>query len=158
MGGDLTDTVTKAQNKVNDVARKAAVSEWIKIAEASEYADHAALVASVSMARAILEKSSATDEELSDAAYNIAMFLRAQSSPAETESGADISTEPADTEPSESDPTDTTISEAPTEAPSASDTDVPEKGCRGCGSAVGMGAAAVAVVSAAIALKKEKED
>ena len=148
VGGDLAGTVAKAQDKVNDIAREAAVSEWIKTAEASEFATDKDLTAAVAAAKAVLAKAAPSDEELTEAAYTIIATLRALSAPDETTPDTEEPTQPAET-PTEA-PTATPDTVEPTE------TDAPKKGCR---SALGVGAAATAVATAAaVALKKKKED
>ena len=66
IGGDLAETVTKAQKKVNDVGREVAVAELIKTAEASEHAADETLATAVSAAKATLAKAAPSDEELTD--------------------------------------------------------------------------------------------
>lgn len=158
IGGDLTDTVTKAQRKVNDVAREVAVAELIKTAEASEHAADATLAAAVAAARAILDKPAPSDGELTDAAYAIAKALRGLSAPDETTSETAIPTEPDGTA---EDPAVTTATPDTAPAPAetndpASDTAEPAKG--GCASVAGAGIAAVTAAAAAVALKKKKEE
>ena len=146
VGGNLSDTVTKAQSKINDVAREAAVSEWIQTAEASKFASDATLTAAVAAAKAVLAKASPTNGELTEAAYAIIATL-------DTLNKLDAAESPTDTEET------TTPVEDPAEAPDTgtpteAETDTPKNGC---GSALGLGAAATAAM-AAVSLKKKKED
>ncbi len=159
IGGDLHTTVTKAQEKVNDVGRKAALMEMIKTVEASEYAANEALAVSVALARDVLEQPAPSDEDLIETAYTIAKLLRALANPAET-----TPDEPETPDaPVESDPTETENATSDTvpegdgsaEGTSPSETEAPKKGCR---SAVGLGAVTVAVATAAAAMKKKKEE
>ncbi|MBP3571723.1 MAG: DUF4091 domain-containing protein [Clostridia bacterium] len=159
VGGDLHTTVTQAQEKVNDVGRKAALTEMIKTAEASEFANHEALVVTVALARDVLEQPAPSDEDLTETAYTIAKLLHALANPAET-----TPDEPETPDaPVESDPTETENASSDTvpegdgsaEGTSPSETEAPKKGCR---SAVGLGAVTVAVATAAVAMKKKKED
>lgn len=159
VGGDLHITVTKAQEKVNDVGRKAALMEMIKTAEASEYAANEALAVSVALARDVLEQPAPSDEDLTETAYTIAKLLRAlanseETTPDEPETpDAPVESDPTEAENASSD----TVpeGEGSAEGTSPSETEAPKKGCR---SAVGLGAVTVAVATAAVAMKKKKEE
>jgi hypothetical protein len=149
IGGDLADTVTKAQGKVNDAGREAAVAELIKTAEASEHTASEALTAAVASAKAVMGKTSPTAEELREAAYAIAAALR-DTAPEETVPDTEAPTDPADN-PADEDPAASSDADTDTSA----ETDAPVR--KGCGSALGMGVAATAA-AAAVALKKKKEE
>lgn len=151
IGGNLTETVTKAQKKLNSVGREIAVSELIKTAEASAYASDETLTAAVKAARDVLASNYSVND-LTEAAYGIAKALRDLNNPADTRPDTEAPTKPAESLPVETASTDSDTAEAPTEP------DIPKKGC---GSALGMGAAAATVATAAAAavvLKKKKED
>ena len=168
VGGDLADTLTKAQNKINDVAREAAVSEWIKTAEASKFASDSTLIAAVAAAKAVLAKAAPSNEELTEAAYTIIATLDtlnkqdAAEVPSDTDAPADSAesdetpvesdtAEPA--EPAESASSDETIPESER----VSDTAELPSSDKGCASAAGAGALAVAAATVAV-LKKKKEE
>ena len=141
IGGDLTATVTKAQNKVNDLARKVAVLELVRAAEASEFAGDEGLTAAVAAARALLEKPSAKDEDLAEVAYGIALTLRTLSAPAETA--------PAETLP---DTTSATSLAETSPAETQGETPTPKGGC-----ASTMAAGTVGVLAATAVLTKTKK-
>ncbi len=159
IGGDLTATVTKAQKKVNDVGREVAVKELIKAAEASEFASDGILTAAVADARAVLEKPSPADSELTEAAYAIAKAFRDLSAPAETTPDTEVPTDTAAGDITKDPAEGTTVPSAdPTPSETGDptpDTTEPAKG--GCASAAGAGVAATAA-AAAVALKKKKEE
>ncbi len=161
IGGDLTATVTKAQSKVNDVAREVAVTELIKTAEASEFASDETLAAAVSAARALLE-GSPTDGELTEAAYAIAKALRELTASKETAPETELPTEPDGATPPASAPAESDGESTP--ADTDAETETPSKGCA---SALGAAAAttsaiaatvAASALAATVAAKKKKED
>lgn len=155
VGGDLHTTVTKAQDAVNDAGRKAALSELIKTAEASRFAENEAVIIAVALARYTLQQSSPTDEELTEAAYTVSHILRALA--AADEGDTEAPTEPAVSDPAESDPPATTAPEGNVtdEATLPAETDAPSK--KGCRSSLGLGAVTIAATAAAV-LKKKKEE
>jgi hypothetical protein len=155
VGGDLHTTVTKAQDAVNDAGRKAALSELIKTAEASRFAENEAVIIAVALARYTLQQSSPTDEELTEAAYTVSHILRALASAPESDTEAP--TEPAVSDPAESDPPATTAPEGNVtdEATLPAETDAPSK--KGCRSSLGLGAVTIAATAATV-LKKKKEE
>ena len=145
IGGDLHATVTKAQKKVNEIGREAAVTELIRAAETSELAKDPAVKEAVAAARAALGKTVPVADELTEAAYQLTKALRALSAPEETQPDTET---PAETEGN-------TPETAPEENDSElAETDPPKKGC---GSVLTPGAV-TAAVTAVVALKKRKED
>ena len=153
IGGDLHATVTKAQEKVNDVGREVAVAELIRVAEDSEHGETPAVKEAVAAARAALDKAVPVAEELTEAAYRLTKALRALSAPEETETDPETSSESAET------PTDTPA-ETPDASPETAEPTEVHPPKKGCGSALGMGVATVATVAATAAagLKKKEEE
>ena len=160
IGGDLSVTVTKAQNELHNVGRRVALAELIKAAEALENAPGPVLTAAIATARSILEQTDPTENDLTEAAYGLSKALLNPDAPNDIETDTNTSIE-SDTDVSTKPDTDhsTETDDGSANNSTDSNTSAHNNGDsqKGCASVAGIGAVTVCTVAAVVVLKKKKE-